>query len=82
MENVSKGHKSLLSHHVSLSDVQSVVECLGRRGSTRKWALSIRMVAWFAEVADRKGSLVAGDCNVLKIPSIPFSFEIIRPIAA
>jgi hypothetical protein len=39
-------------------------------------------VAWFAEVADRKGFLVAGDCNVLKIPSIPFSFEIIRPIAA
>jgi hypothetical protein len=26
--------------------------------------------------------LVAGDRNVLKIPAIPFSFEIIRPVAA
>jgi hypothetical protein len=26
--------------------------------------------------------VVAGECNVLKIPSIPFAFEIIRPVAA
>jgi hypothetical protein len=26
--------------------------------------------------------MVAGDRNVLKIPLIPFSFEIIRPVAA
>jgi hypothetical protein len=29
-----------------------------------------------------ESQMVAGDRNVLKIPAIPFSFEIIRPVAA
>jgi hypothetical protein len=39
------------------------------------------MVAGFAEVIDREETLVAGDRNVLKIPRIPFRFEIISSAA-
>jgi hypothetical protein len=40
------------------------------------------MVAGYRELVHRKEQLIAEDRNVLKIPAIPFSFDIVRPVAA
>jgi len=43
------------------------------------WKLSIRMVAGFAEIAE-KDFLVAGACNVPNALIIPFRIELFRPV--
>jgi len=43
--------------------------------------LSIRMVAGFVEVVDRKEILVAGGCNHPNCLVLPFTLELIRPAA-
>jgi hypothetical protein len=70
-----------------LDEGQALAVCLGAKSGGSEFGgftipgLSIRMVAGFAEVADRKEFLVAGACNHPNLLVLPFSFELVHAAA-
>ena len=48
------------------------------RSNLQPGKLQIRMVAGFAEIAEKKEILVAGACNVPNLLSVAFRIELIR----